>query len=367
MSAPHERERAHFAGAHTHDRLDEFRLAVALDARDAEHLALVDVEAHVVDHRPPVAGAHGQVAYGQGDDVGDGRLAGLGAGQLAADHELGELAGGHVLGVHGRHGGAAPDDGDLVGHPEDLVQLVGDEQDRQPLADQAAQVVEQLVHLVGHEHGGRLVQDQDAGAPIEHLEDLHPLAVADTQVLDRHVRLHAQAVRVGDLLDLLACGGEVQGEAAAARLAAQDHVLQDGQVVGQHEVLVDHADAHGDGVGGGVEAHGRPVDADLALVWALHPVQDLHQRGLPRAVLAYEGVDVPLGDAEVDVAVGDDSREPLGDPGEFYCGFRGGRGGNVGLLFAECPVRSSDSESRAKGPGRVPPGPSNAQVRTSGP
>jgi hypothetical protein len=49
-------------------------------------------------------------------------------------------------------------------------------------------------------------------------------------------------------------------------------------------------------------------------------------------------VDVPFGDAEVDVAVGDDSREPLGDPGEFYCGFRNGRGGNVGLLLAECPV-----------------------------
>ncbi|GIH65739.1 hypothetical protein Msi02_65560 [Microbispora siamensis] len=101
---------------------------------------------------------------------------------------------------------------------------------------------------------------------------------------------------------------------------------------------MDHADAGVDGVCGGVEAHGRPVDADLALVGALHPVQDLHQRGLPRAVLADDGVDVPFGDAEVDVAVGDDSREPLGDPGEFYCGFRNGRGGNVGLLLAECPV-----------------------------
>jgi hypothetical protein len=87
-----------------------------------------------------------------------------------------------------------------------------------------------------------------------------------------------------------------------------------------------------------VEAHGLPVDADLTLVWTLHPIQDLHQRGLPRSVLADEGVDVPLDDAEVDVAVGDDSREPLGDPGEFYCGFRNGRGGNVGLLLAECPV-----------------------------
>ncbi|GGO04179.1 hypothetical protein GCM10011574_14930 [Microbispora bryophytorum] len=101
---------------------------------------------------------------------------------------------------------------------------------------------------------------------------------------------------------------------------------------------MDHADARGDGVGGGVEAHGRPVDADLALVGALHPVQDLHQRGLPRAVLADDGVDVPFGDAEVNVAVGDDSREPLGDPGELYCRFRNGRGGNVGLLLAECPV-----------------------------
>ncbi|GGO29449.1 hypothetical protein GCM10010116_59040 [Microbispora rosea subsp. aerata] len=103
---------------------------------------------------------------------------------------------------------------------------------------------------------------------------------------------------------------------------------------------MNHADAGGDGVGGGVEAHGRSVDADLALVGALHPVKDLHQRGLTRAVLADEGVDVPFGDAKVDVAVGDDSRESLGDPDQLYCGFRSGRGGNVGLLLllAECPV-----------------------------
>ncbi|GAA4193942.1 hypothetical protein GCM10023074_15860 [Microbispora amethystogenes] len=101
---------------------------------------------------------------------------------------------------------------------------------------------------------------------------------------------------------------------------------------------MNHPDAGGDGVGGGVEAHRRPVDADLPLVGTLHPVEDLHERGLARAVLADDGVDVPSGDAEVDVAVGDDSREPLGDPGELYCGRRSGGDGNGGLLLAECPM-----------------------------
>jgi hypothetical protein len=37
---------------------------------------------------------------------------------------------------------------------------------------------------------------------------------------------------------------------AAGRLAAEHDVLQHGEVVRQHEVLVDHADPGGDRVGG---------------------------------------------------------------------------------------------------------------------
>ena len=86
-----------------------------------------------------------------------------------------------------RDRGAAPDHGDLVGDREHLVELVRDEDDRQALGLELAQVAEQLVDLLRHQHRGRLVQDQDAGAAVEHLEDLHPLPVADAEVLDQRV------------------------------------------------------------------------------------------------------------------------------------------------------------------------------------
>ncbi|GAA3420796.1 hypothetical protein GCM10018952_65220 [Streptosporangium vulgare] len=171
---------------------------------------------------------------------------------------------------------------------------MGDEDDRQTLADQLAQVGEELVDLLRHEHRGRLVQDEDPGAPVEDLQDLHPLAGPDAQVLDGDVGVDAEAVRVGDLPDPPARGAEVEGDPALAGLAAEDHVLQHGEVVGQHEVLVDHADAHGDRLPGGAEAHVLAVDADPPLVRALHAVQDLHEGGLARAVLADDGVHVPL-------------------------------------------------------------------------
>ncbi len=75
-----------------------------------------------------------------------------------------------------------------------LVELVRDEDDGQALGLELAQVVEELVDLLRHEHGGRLVEDQDAGAAVEHLEDLHPLPVADAEVLDQRVGVDLEAV-----------------------------------------------------------------------------------------------------------------------------------------------------------------------------
>ena len=63
--------------------------------------------------------------------------------------------------VDGGDRGAAPDDGDLVGDREHLVELVRDEDDRQALGLELAQVVEELVDLLRHQHRGRLVEDQD--------------------------------------------------------------------------------------------------------------------------------------------------------------------------------------------------------------
>ena len=64
---------------------------------------------------------------------------------------------------------------------------------------QLAQVVEERVDLLGHQHGGGLVEDEDLGAAVEHLEDLHALPLADPEILDERVGVDAEPVPLGDL------------------------------------------------------------------------------------------------------------------------------------------------------------------------
>ena len=76
-----------------------------------------------------------------------------------------------------------------------------------------------------------------------------------------------------------------------AGLAAEDDVLPHREVVGQHEVLEDHADAGLDGVGRRAEVALPPFDDDRALVGPVGAVERLHQRRLAGPVLADDGVD----------------------------------------------------------------------------
>ena len=66
-----------------------------------------------------------------------------------------------------------------------------------PSALELAQVAEQLVDLLRHQHRGRLVQDQDLRAAVEHLEDLHPLPGADAERLDQRAGVDHQPVAAG--------------------------------------------------------------------------------------------------------------------------------------------------------------------------
>ncbi len=52
------------------------------------------------------------------------------------------------------------------------------------LGDEAPEGREEDLDLLGHEHGGGLVHDQDAAIPGERLEDLDPLLLPDGQVTD---------------------------------------------------------------------------------------------------------------------------------------------------------------------------------------
>ena len=332
---------------------EQLGLPVALHPGDADDLAPADAERHVIERRAPTLD-HRQTLGLELDDVGDRGFAGLRRRQVGADHQLGQFVGGdrRWVGDLG-HGLAGADHGDRIGDGEHLVELVGDEDHGGALGGEAAQAVEELVDLLGHEYGGGLVEDEDPGPAVEDLEDLDPLALADAELLDELVRVDVEAVAIGQLLDLSPGRAEADHH-AGRRLAPEDDVLEDGEVVGEHEVLVDHADAEVDRLLRRAEVHRLAEDLDRALVRCLHAVEDLHQRRLAGPVLADDGMDRPGLHREVDPVVGDHAGEALDDAAQADRHVAGGdarRGG------ATAPVRGRG------GPGRLHRGSSSRTGR----
>ena len=148
---------------------------------------------------------------------------------------------------------------------------------------------------------------------VEDLDDLHPLLDAHGQVFDVGVGVHLETVLLGDLPDALSSRGPVQEEASPHRLDAQHHVLRHRHHRDEHEVLVDHPDALGDGIAGLVDLHPPASDVDLPLVGRVEAVEDVHQGRLPGTVLTQQGVDLSLLQGEVNVVVGQDAGKGFGD------------------------------------------------------
>ena len=182
-----------------------------------------------------------------------------------------------------------------------------------PRARQAADDLEQLLRLLWREHRGRLVQHEDVRVAVERLQDLHPLLLADRDVLDRRPGIDRQPVPVGDLLHPPLRLAHVEHHAVVRWLLREDDVLRHRHHRNEHEVLVHHPHAGLDRGGRRAEPDGLALDQDLALVRVVEAVEDVHQGGLARPVLAQERVYLALTEIEADVVVRDDAREPLGD------------------------------------------------------
>ena len=105
------------------------------------------------------------------------------------------------------HAASPPQNGHAVGDLHDLIELVGDENDGVSLLFQVDELLEQLLGLLCRQHGGGFIQDEDE--------------CASNQRLDEQARFF--------------------------RDHAQHHVFGNGKAGDQHEVLMHHADALGDG------------------------------------------------------------------------------------------------------------------------
>ena len=200
------------AGLATHagDRLDELALAVALDAGDAEHLAAADVGGEAVDGLHAAVVEHPQIPHRQQHVA---RVGGGFSTRNTTSRPTMRLASDCCVAVAGS---AVPATRPLrstviwSATASTSRQLVGDEDDRLALVDEAAHDGEEVVDLARGEHRRRLVEDQDVGPAVQRLDELHPLLLADREVADLGVGVDVEAVAVADLADLAAGAAHVE-------------------------------------------------------------------------------------------------------------------------------------------------------------
>ena len=276
-------------GIQTKDSTHDLTSACAYQTGKAEDLACAELEVDVSE-----AAAVGlflcQLLYLK-DNVADRHRGVLGeyVGNLAAYHAGDQL----IRVVIGCRAGFDPlavaDDGDVVRDAEDLVHLVGDVQNRYALFPEGEDLLEQYVDLLVTDGRGRLIHNDDRCVARDCLCDLDQLVACDGQLvhllvcLVRHIKLVEQLLRV--LLHL----AEVY-ELALSRLAAQPDVLCDGHFEHRIELLIDHCDAHFEGILHGMRADLLSLIEHLALIGNVSTVDNLHQRGFTCAVLAADHV-----------------------------------------------------------------------------
>jgi len=296
------------------ERVDQLCLAVPVDPCQPHDLAGTHLEGNVADGlQAPV------VPDCEACDAQE-RLARLSwllldpEEHLAADHQPSERLGGRALAGQCVDLLASSQDGDAVGDPEHLVQLVTDEDDGHALSGQGAQDCKELLRLLRGQHRGRLVEDEHIGAAVEGLQDLHALLLADADVLDTRPGIDDELECARDLLHARDGGVVVEEDAGSCRLRRENDVLGDGHDRDEHEVLVHHPDPEIDRVPRRMDRDGFPLDPDFAFVGVVEAVQDVHERRFAGPVLTEERVHLAATQVEIDMVVGHDAGEAFDDP-----------------------------------------------------
>jgi hypothetical protein len=305
LRSPGRRERAE-----PRDRLEQLVLAVALHAGHAEHLARPDLQVGAVEGAPPVGLEHGPADREHGFSRGARPPVGGLLGR-AADHRLGQLVRARRRDLACEDGTAGAHHGDAVGGGEDFGQLVRHQDDRAPLRPQERERFQETVHFERRQHRRRLVEEERPRPPVQLLDELDPLALAEGEVRHFAVRVELQPEGRAELLDGARRGRAVD-PGPAARLGPEHDVLRHRERLDQREVLVHHAEAKRERVARPGEPPRDPVDRDLARVGRHQPEEDREGGGLPRPVLADERVDLAAADREVDSVVRDHGAEALG-------------------------------------------------------
>jgi len=252
----------------------------------------------------------------QHDGAGNALRLFKGEDNLAAHHQLSQFALAYPGGADPCGGDAAlPEHRHPVSNCQHFIQFVTDKNDGMPAGHHALQGGDEFSDFLRCQHRGRLIQDEDARAAVQHLQDLDPLLLAHTELPDLGLGIHLEAVLFLQGQDALVQLCQVENETRCVQ--AEDDVFGDGLGGDQHEVLVYHTETGRDGIARGTEADSLAFNDNRALFRLVESGQDIHQGALACAVLAEQRVHFALAQIKVDMIVGKHAWEALDDPAHF--------------------------------------------------
>ena len=283
-------------------------LPAAGNTRDPQDLTAVGGKRYVFQLQDPINASDGQPfdldsRFGiHGIETVDVQRYGV------PHHHVGHFLCVGVFGEHIAYELAVTKDGDPVGEGLDLVHLVCDDDNGLAVVAHVAQHRKELVGLLGRQHGGGLIQDQDVGASVQNLYNLDSLLLRDGHIIDLLIRVHLKAVSIADRTDPF--GGSFQIQLS---LQPENDIFSGRQYVHQLEMLMDHADAVVEGVLGGADDNFLVVNEDLTIVREIYPGEHIHQGSFAAAVLTQKRQDLTAVNIQPDLVVGDDASEPFGD------------------------------------------------------
>ncbi|MPM55725.1 hypothetical protein SDC9_102522 [bioreactor metagenome] len=172
--------------------------------------------------------------------------------------------------------------------------------------------LKQTLGLQVGEGRGRLVQHQQLRPPVQGLEDFNALLRAHGDLGDGLIQLHIQPVALRQLKNFLFPRLSAD-ENTLGMLVPQNDVFKDRHGLHQHEMLMHHADAQPDGLGRGIDFHPLALEINAAGRGLIQTEQDIHQRAFARSVFSQQSVNLASLYAPVDVPVGVNLAETLGN------------------------------------------------------
>ena len=235
-------------------------------------------------------------------------------------------------------------DRDNVAHPLKLLEPVRDVEEADAAFLEPSDDREESCDLPLGETGGGLVHDDDPCLDRERTGDLHHLLLGGTERSDGRIGIEIQSQRL-EKLARAPSGGRPVDERAAVRQPPKEDVLPDRELREELLLLVDEAQAMVDRVLW-IDREVRPaIDQELAGVGVVGAGEDLHQGGLPGAVLAHDDVDLAGDEVKVDPVEGADAGEALRDAANAQHGSGRGSPSHLDAAHATRPVDAPSCSS----------------------